>query len=88
MRHKIRLDHQTPMAVTSRGHMLVNLAYVENIRSAGAMLVHLQSERRAVFVGIFAPRGRRTLVLQRIDDAAAEIAAMMCAPRLKSQRRR
>lgn len=86
MRRKARLHH-SPMAVTSRGEILVNLAYVENIRSVAAMVARLKRERRAVFVGILAPKERGTLVLQRIDDAAAEVAAVMCAPP-KPQRRR
>jgi hydrogenase maturation factor len=75
-RRQARL-HLAPLAIASDGKLLINIAYVHDIRTLGAMSERLRKEKTLVFVGYIVGRHETELVLRRLDDAAAETAAVI-----------
>jgi hypothetical protein len=70
-----RLD-QSPMAVTSTGAPLINAAHFYGVDDLEA-LIELLSKGRPVFVGIVLTAAEAEEALGRLDDATAEIAAVI-----------
>jgi hypothetical protein len=68
---------QDPVAVTSGGRLLVNLAYIEDVNSVAAVLDVLRCDelRGPVFVGVTLGSVEVEKAMRRLDDAAAELAA-------------
>jgi len=62
-----------PMAITSGGDVLVNLAHLKNGDVLEAARRHLDKGHQ-VFVGVVVPQRHRARLAKDIEDAASELA--------------
>jgi len=62
-----------PMALTSDGEPLLNIAHLNDAADPVAMVRRLLAEGHTIFVGVTVPRRDRRRLMKDIEDAAAEI---------------
>ena len=66
---------QTPIAVTSDGKILVNVALTDGPQDPKKLLERALAERGRVFIGVAVTPNETALVLKSVDDSTAEVIA-------------
>ena len=68
------------MSITSSGEVVVGLGYSMDVRTVAELLKVVSTTKlkrgQSWFVGVVLDRGRRADAVRRLDDAAAEAAAL------------
>lgn len=76
-----------PLAVTTSGELLVNVAELGSDVSLDAVLDAARNAGATVFVGIVLSRAEARFALARLDNAADETAARISGERHRQERR-
>lgn len=73
--------HPDPVAVTSRGDILVNAARFDDLQTLEDVLAKAKKEKTAIFIGFVATGGDVPLIVDRAQDACKEGAAFVVGRR-------
>jgi hypothetical protein len=82
-----RKIHKAPVAVTTEGALVVNVAGFGPTNIEGLVARALDDDAE-LFIGIVVDESERELLLERLDNAAAEAVAKICGQRKRGLRRR
>jgi hypothetical protein len=77
--------HRAALAVALDGSVLANLAMLENLSNLGEVLAAVRDRGCEVFVGVRLDDAELVQVRERLDDAAAEVAAEIYGQRRRRE---
>jgi hypothetical protein len=69
--------HSDPIAITSGGELLVNVALFDGVSTLDEILRRAKKERSLVFVGVVLRDTELPLVAERVHEACREAAAFI-----------
>ena len=76
-----RRIHKADVAVTSRGALVVNVAALVNASYVEMLIARALDEEGEIFIGIVVTEEEKLVLLERLDNAAAEALAMVIGKR-------
>lgn len=82
-----RRVHLAPLALTSDGDVLLNVATIASATDFETVVRAAESEHRAVFVGVMLSPREAEFAIARLDNAADETAARIVGGRRRGRKR-
>jgi hypothetical protein len=79
--------HAAPIAITSSGNLLVNVAMFDDVTTLDEILRQAKKEKSPVFIGVTLQTKEMPLVAARVHDACREAAAFIAGGRRQQRRR-
>ena len=76
-----RRIHKADVAVTSQGALVVNVAALVNAPYVDKLIARALDEEGEIFIGIVVTEEEKQVLLERLDNAAAEALAMVIGKR-------
>ena len=76
-----RRIHRADVAVTSQGSLVVNVAALVNAPYVDKLIARALDEEGELFIGIVVTEEEKKVLLERLDNAAAEALAMVIGKR-------
>ena len=76
-----RRIHKADVALTSHGALVVNVAALVNAPYIDKLIARALDEEGEIFIGIVVTEEEKQVLLERLDNAAAEALAMVIGKR-------
>jgi hypothetical protein len=86
MKGRIRRIHRAPLALTSDGTVVANLAHFDDLKDAYAALERALQLGRLVFISVALTPEEVAFVLKRIDDSGADALAWLLGKKKRARK--